>query len=125
MKRKHIFFIFSPVKSQYSAISIFDLFPISFKLDQILFIAQSILLHSGILYVRTNNHFVFLEYLNDSQLIKICKNVAAGMEYLASKKFLHRDLATRNRLVGKDLMVKIADFGMSRNVYHSDYYRVS
>jgi len=47
------------------------------------------------------------------------------MEYLASKKFLHRDLATRNCLVGKNLMVKIADFGMSRNVYHSDYYRVS
>ena len=63
--------------------------------------------------------------MNDSQLIKICKHVAAGMEYLASRKFLHRDLATRNCLVGKDLMVKIADFGMSRNVYHSDYYRVN
>jgi len=57
-------------------------------------------------------------------LIKICKHVACGMEYLASKKFLHRDLATRNCLVGGDLMVKIADFGMSRNIYHSDYYRV-
>lgn len=66
----------------------------------------------------------YAEYMNDSQLIKVCKHVAAGMEYLASRKFLHRDLATRNCLVGKDLMVKIADFGMSRNVYHSDYYRV-
>ena len=64
------------------------------------------------------------DYLDDSKLIKICKHVASGMEYLATKKFLHRDLATRNCLVGKDLMVKIADFGMSRNVYHSDYYRV-
>ena len=68
--------------------------------------------------------FYILEYLNDSQLIHICKHIAAGMEYLASKKFLHRDLATRNCLVGKHLMVKIADFGMSRNVYSSDYYVV-
>lgn len=66
-----------------------------------------------------------IDYLTDSQLIKICKYIASGMEYLASKKFLHRDLATRNCLVGQNLMVKIADFGMSRNVYHSDYYRVS
>lgn len=64
------------------------------------------------------------EHLSDNDLIKICKHVAAGMEYLASKKFLHRDLATRNCLVGTDMFVKIADFGMSRNIYHSDYYRV-
>ena len=54
----------------------------------------------------------------------MCQDIAAGMEYLASKKFLHRDLATRNCLIAANKIVKIADFGMSRNVYHSDYYRV-
>ena len=63
--------------------------------------------------------------MSDSDLIAICKHIASGMNYLASKKFVHRDLATRNCLVGKDLLVKIADFGMSRDIYQSEYYRVS
>lgn len=39
--------------------------------------------------------------------------------------FMCRDLATRNCLVGEKLVVKIGDFGMSRDVYSTDYYRVS
>lgn len=46
------------------------------------------------------------------------------MEYLSSQRFVHRDLATRNCLVGEGLIVKIGDFGMSRDVYSTDYYRV-
>lgn len=47
------------------------------------------------------------------------------MEYLAAQRFVHRDLACRNCLVGENLVVKIADFGMSRDVYTSDYYRMA
>lgn len=46
------------------------------------------------------------------------------MSYLASQRFVHRDLACRNCLVGEDLIVKIADFGMSRDVYTCDYYKM-
>ena len=63
--------------------------------------------------------------LSIPQLLHICKQIAAGVEYLASQHFVHRDLATRNCLVGDQLTVKIGDFGMSRDLYSTDYYRVS
>ncbi|KAG9337195.1 hypothetical protein JZ751_029675 [Albula glossodonta] len=56
-------------------------------------------------------------------MLHIAQQIAAGMVYLASQHFVHRDLATRNCLVGENLLVKIGDFGMSRDVYSTDYYR--
>lgn len=48
--------------------------------------------------------------------------VTAGMEYLASHSYVHKDLAARNVLVGEQLHVKISDLGLSREIYSSDYY---
>uniref|UniRef100_A0A671XQZ8 Tyrosine-protein kinase receptor n=1 Tax=Sparus aurata TaxID=8175 RepID=A0A671XQZ8_SPAAU len=62
--------------------------------------------------------------LGFSQMLHIASQIAAGMIYLASQHFVHRDLATRNCLVGNGLLVKIGDFGMSRDIYSTDYYRV-
>ncbi|MBN3283866.1 NTRK3 factor, partial [Polyodon spathula] len=59
-----------------------------------------------------------------SQMLHVATQISSGMVYLASQHFVHRDLATRNCLVGNNLLVKIGDFGMSRDIYSTDYYRV-
>ncbi len=57
-----------------------------------------------------------------STLKSMCIQIACGMKYLSSKNYIHRDLAARNVLVGDNNIVKISDFGMSRNLYSSHYY---
>uniref|UniRef100_A0A1A8IH26 Tyrosine-protein kinase receptor n=1 Tax=Nothobranchius kuhntae TaxID=321403 RepID=A0A1A8IH26_NOTKU len=57
------------------------------------------------------------------EMVQMAAEIADGMAYLHAKKFVHRDLAARNCMVAHDLTVKIGDFGMTRDIYETDYYR--
>uniref|UniRef100_A0A8C9WQW4 Tyrosine-protein kinase n=1 Tax=Scleropages formosus TaxID=113540 RepID=A0A8C9WQW4_SCLFO len=54
------------------------------------------------------------EDLKTKQLLKFALDAASGMAYLELKNCIHRDLAARNCLVGENNLLKISDFGMSR-----------
>ncbi|XP_076442122.1 ALK tyrosine kinase receptor-like isoform X2 [Babylonia areolata] len=64
--------------------------------------------------------------LSVRDLISLARDVCCGCCYLEEHHFIHRDIAARNCLLttkGPERVAKIADFGMSRDVYRADYYK--
>nr|ABL89198.1 FGFR2 [Mus musculus] len=63
------------------------------------------------------------EQMTFKDLVSCTYQLARGMEYLASQKCIHRDLAARNVLVTENNVMKIADFGLARDINNIDYYK--
>ncbi|KAG9343344.1 hypothetical protein JZ751_014325 [Albula glossodonta] len=62
--------------------------------------------------------------LDYADFLHLSVQVAAGMEYLSGRSFVHKDLAARNILVGERMHLKISDLGVSRDSYASDFHRI-
>ncbi|XP_065209231.1 plexin-A4-like [Planococcus citri] len=82
--------------------------------------------HGNLLDFLRNHHQPSKASVNDLSekvLLTFALQVATGMEYLASIKLIHRDLAARNILIFDDYVLKIADFGLAKDIRNSDYYK--
>ncbi|XP_070598682.1 tyrosine-protein kinase JAK2 isoform X1 [Erythrolamprus reginae] len=65
------------------------------------------------------------ERLDHKKLLQYASQICKGMEYLGSKRYIHRDLATRNILVENENRVKIGDFGLTKLLpQDKEYYKV-
>ncbi|XP_019641733.1 PREDICTED: fibroblast growth factor receptor homolog 1-like [Branchiostoma belcheri] len=60
---------------------------------------------------------------DDMKIYQVARQIANGMTYISQAGYVHGDLAARNVLVGEDLVVKIADFGLTTDIYERGYQR--
>uniref|UniRef100_A0A674PRY4 Tyrosine-protein kinase n=1 Tax=Takifugu rubripes TaxID=31033 RepID=A0A674PRY4_TAKRU len=65
------------------------------------------------------------ERIDHKKLVHYSSQICKGMEYLSTKRYIHRDLATRNILVESESRVKIGDFGLTKVLpQDKEYYMV-
>lgn len=69
-------------------------------------------------------HIIPIRIFSFDHRIHLARQLCAGLSYLESLNFVHRDVASRNCLIGPGLSLKLADFGMARALYSNDYYRI-
>lgn len=97
------------ILKQYDHPNIVKLIGICVQKQPIMIVMELVPGGSLLTYLRKNTSTI-----TQREQLRMCKDAAAGMSYLESKYCIHRDLAARNCLVGYECIVKISDFGMSR-----------
>uniref|UniRef100_T1GJB2 Protein kinase domain-containing protein n=1 Tax=Megaselia scalaris TaxID=36166 RepID=T1GJB2_MEGSC len=92
------------------------------KKNTLMMIQELIPMGSMLVYIQNNkSHFK-----SNGNLNIWASQIAWGMHYLETQRFVHRDLAARNILLASTNQVKISDFGLSRSLgAGNDFYQAS
>ncbi|XP_065841913.1 fibroblast growth factor receptor 3-like [Oscarella lobularis] len=75
-------------------------------------------------YAEKGNLLAYIRAAKKADTLSYGLQIAKGMEHLASKMCIHRDLAARNILVCHNDVLKISDFGLTKDVHYFEYYRL-
>uniref|UniRef100_U5EPN0 Tyrosine-protein kinase n=1 Tax=Corethrella appendiculata TaxID=1370023 RepID=U5EPN0_9DIPT len=97
------------ILKQYDHPNIVKLIGICVQKQPIMIVMELVPGGSLLMFLRKNANTLTIK-----QMMAMSRDAAAGMRYLESKNCIHRDLAARNCLIGTENIVKISDFGMSR-----------
>lgn len=62
--------------------------------------------------------------LDMDDLLRFSSQVAQGLDFLAAKNCIHRDVAARNVLLTNSRVAKICDFGLARDIMNDSNYVV-
>lgn len=92
---------------------------ITYSEEHMILITEYVPLGSLLAFIRNCHH----EDLKSLPLLKYAADIAKGMEYLESKKIVHRDLALRNILVKDQYAIRICDFGLAKSLGDDSYYQ--
>lgn len=59
--------------------------------------------------------------LTTADLVHVGIQIAKGLQYLARRRIVHKDIAARNCVIDDDLNVKVTDCALSRDLFPQDY----
>ncbi|XP_065644042.1 tyrosine-protein kinase RYK isoform X2 [Hydra vulgaris] len=60
--------------------------------------------------------------LTTKDVVLMALQIARGLQYLQKRRFIHKDVATRNCVVDEDLHVKLCDTALSKDFFPGDYH---
>lgn len=108
--------------------NIVQLFAVCLQAEPLYAIMEYMLYGDLKTYLLARRHLVNDKLSDDSdvspkRLTLMALDIARGLSYLASKNYVHRDVACRNCMINAQRVVKIGDFGMARQTFESEYYR--
>lgn len=74
-------------------------------------------------YAEMDGNNVDKHTLTPNEMLSFARQISMAMLYLSDNKYVHRDLAARNVLLDQNKVVKICDFGLSRDIYKDNIYQ--